>query len=199
MIKSLNHNGVYIEYDLDLPPVFSHSYPLYQMSAGKQEAPHNISYFEKLMSVDFSALPIGMKADVSGLYSLMNMNYHINNGGIDQYFSNGYHLNKYSPGELIPHRDKSVQSCFLLKLISFLSEFDDFSKAMEPMTEVQRYFGEANVLHVPSEEDEQELIEVYEYKAGFDRLYSGVSSVLEWGMELYAQYLIKALGEAGHE
>lgn len=200
MLRTIQYNGVEITYDLEMAPVFCHSYPLYQMSGGKQEAPQNIPYFQKLLEIDYSALQTReQKEAVSGLYSLMNMNYHINNGGINQYFFNGYHKDRRCSGDSIPHRDQLAQHVLLGKMACFLNEIDDFKDKFASLLEIDFFFYDASVLHTPSEDDENELIETYDYVAGFDKMYFDISPTIEWGIELYSQYVIKLLEESGYD
>lgn len=199
MLKRIDYDGVCIEYDLDKPPVFSHSYPLFQITGGKQEAPQNIPYFQRLLKLEYSAIQTReQKEAVSGLYSLMNMNYQINNGGINQYFFNGYHKDRRCTGDSIPHRDQLVQHIILGKIAQFLHSFEDFKSKFVPLMEIDFYFYDANVLHTPSEDDSQELIETYDYVLGFDNMYFDISPTIEWGIELYSQYVIKLLEVSGY-
>lgn len=185
-MKKFKYNGVLIEVS-EKAPHFTHSVPLMIMSFGKIESNENIPFFEKLMTYKETEIPQGeLLHDVCALNSIRNLNYQVNNGGIEQYYDNGYHL--YRAGQEIgdlANIEMKYQVSFLKKLIDFILYYednkkyaDDLYKALSEM-ETQRY----NIYN-------NAFSKVYN---DFDSYWYKVSEIIEWGIEYYAQYLIKRL------
>lgn len=199
-MKKISYNGVSIEVPSERP-VFSHSVALMIASLGKIEGNQNIPYFEKLMQYKQSDIPEGeLMHDVCALYSIKNLNYQVNNGGFEQYYENGYH--KYSAGEDVgdlANLDISQQIDFLETLIHFILRdkenipyFDDLLKAKELLIEASRSIEDYECL----DDEDKEFVGLAGF-SDFDEQWYKVNEVIEWGMELYAQYLVKRL-EARH-
>ena len=196
-MKSLIYNGVPIEVPVERP-VFSHSHALKLMSGGTMEGDRNIPYFEKLMKYKEDEIPEGeMLSDVCRLYSISNLNYQVSNGGFTQYYFNGYH--KFMPGYDMCDLSNTGIECqliFLQKLIDFMMHFDFFGAYLNEL------FNTVNWL-------EKMYLNIIQHKAGgcygvlpdcdaFDKAWGMVSDQIEFGMELYAQYLIKRLEAMKH-
>lgn len=193
----------YLGVSIDIPkekPVFTHSVPLMIATFGKVENNMNIPYFEKLLLYKQTDLPEGeIQHDVCALNSIRNLNYQINNGGFEQYYFNQYH--KYSSGQDVgdlTHLGIAEQIKFLDKFILFILLDKDKEKYSCDLTKAVMLFRS-----MPNKIKEyEELGDEKEYSCiggaeNFDKQWYKVSEVIEWGMELYAQYLIKRL-EAMH-
>ncbi len=197
-MKKINYDGVLIELPSERP-MFSHSISMMIVSKGKIESNHNIPYFERLMQYKETDLPEGeLLHEVCALNSIRNLNYQVNNGGFSQYFFNEYHKYRagYQIGDL-SNLDIAQQIEFLEKLISFIV-FDvdkkpyeaDLLRALILLKEQQK-----NILEYENWCDEEDEIIETEL-AGcsvFDTQWYKVNEVIEWGIELYAQYLCKRL------
>jgi len=142
---------------------FSHSHSAYFLSGGVLEKDRNVVYFDKLLEIEKKALTTDQFAQISSLNSVMNMNYQICNGGIEQYFFNRY--DKYRApmsDEDVAQVDKEKQCEMLDTLMSFAIEvFPENEEENRKLENVIRQFKEIYVENVEqfetiySDEDEE--------------------------------------------
>lgn len=194
-MRTIKYNGVQLELPSERP-VFTHSVPMMIASLGRVECNQNIPYFEKLLGYKASELPEELLHDVYALNSVRRLNYQINNGGFKQYYDSGYH--KYYAGNEMddfPQLDITEQLKFLDKFILFIlmnedkkKYSDDLTKAVVLLRDMPRKIFEYESL----DEAEKQHTDI-EGMDTFDTQWYEVSDVIEWGMELYAQYLCKRL------
>lgn len=187
-MKILKYNGVSLEVPTE-SPVFRHSILL--------ETDKNTPYFSQLIQYKQTNLPDGdLMHEVCALYSISNLNYQTCNGGFRQYYGNAYHEYRagYNIGDL-PNLDIDEQIVFLKSLISFIL-LDESKKRYEDdlvqVCSMLEVLSQNIVEYESMDELEQEICEI----AGcdeFDKQWYKVNEIIEWGMELYAQYLIKRL------
>lgn len=198
MQKKISFNGVSIELPME-QPIFTHSVTAMIATFGSVEGNHNIPYFEKLMQYKKSDIPeLELLHDICALNSIRLMNYQINNGGFEQYYDNGYH--EYRAGDedgALAQLDINAQIEFLEKFILFILLADDNKKYFDDLTKTVVMFRnmQSNILDYESlDADDKEYADINGADA-FDTQWYKVSEVIEWGIELYAQYLIKRLEE----
>lgn len=196
-MKQIKYNGVVLEIPSE-KPTFTHSLPLMYATSGKLEGNHNIPYFERLMQYKETDLPEGeLLHEVCALYSIKNLNYQVCNGGFRQYYDNRYHKFKagYEIGDLA-NLDIFEQSKFLDKFILFILLDERKKKYSSDLTRAVVLFRE-----MPNNIEEYECLDSDDGYAeiegadAFDEQWYKVCDVIEWGIELYAQYLIKRLEE----
>lgn len=142
---------------------FSHSHSAYSLSGGVLEKDQNVVYFDRLLEIEKQALTMDQFDRVSSLNSVMNMNYQICNGGIEQYFFNRY--DKYRApmsDEDVAQVDKEKQCEMLDTLMSFAIEvFPENEDENRKLENVIRQFKEIYVENVEqfetiySDEDEE--------------------------------------------
>ena len=197
-IKSIKYNGVCIEVPTERP-VFCRSLLVVHMTNGKEGDNKHTPYFDKLMGYKEDEIPQGeLLSDVHRLYSISNLNYQVNNSGFAQYYFNGYHefMSGYDIGDL-NNVDISCQMIFLQKLIDFMMYFDFFDAYLNELFDAVHWL-------------EKMYLNILQHKAGgcygelpdcdsFNKAWFMVRSQVEFGMELYAQYLIKRLEADKHE
>lgn len=189
-MKQIKYNGVVLEIPSE-KPTFTHSLPLMYATSGKLEGNHNIPYFERLMQYKETDLPEGeLLHEVCALYSIKNLNYQVCNGGFHQYFYNGYHKYKagYNIGD-ISHLEIKYQIEFLEKLTRFILLNEDKQQYKTDLIKALLIFKE-----MPNSIKKYDGVTNADASL-FNELWYKVSSVVEWGIELYAQYLIKRLEE----
>lgn len=198
-MSSFTYNGVLIEIP-EKQPVFTHSLPLRIASLGKHESNKNIPYFEKLMYYRETDIPEGdLLHSVCALYSIKNLSYQVNNGGFVQYFNNGYHryIAGYDIGDLA-HIDIFQQVDFFKELINFIK----ISK-VNPKYEDALYEAYLVLKALAENAKNKDFNEIsfYEYLNldAEDEIWYKACVAIEWGLEVYAQYLVKRLEELNIE
>lgn len=194
-MKVLKYKGV----ELNVPekaPVFTHSVAMMIATLGKAENNSNIPYFERLIQDKETELPEGeILHDVCALNTLRHMNYQVNNGGFLQYYDNGYH--KYSAGYEIGDLallaiDEQIK--FLKVLVDFILLDDTKKKYKDDLLKAIMLFERQRINIIEYENYEQD--DDYATVDGcddFDEQWYKVNEVIEYGIELYAQYLCKRL------
>ena len=156
----------------------------------------NAKYFNRLMQYKETDLPEGeLLHEVCALYSINNLNKQMCEGGFKQYYDNGYHkfIAGYDIGDL-SNLDITYQIKFLDKFILFILLDKSKKKYSSDLTRAVVLFRE-----MPNNIEEYECLDSGDEYAeiegvdAFDEQWYKVCDVIEWGMELYAQYLIKRL------
>lgn len=156
----------------------------------------NAKYFNRLMQYKETDLPEGeLLHEVCVLYSINNLNKQMCEGGFKQYYDNGYHkfIAGYNIGDL-SNLDITYQIKFLDKFILFVLLDKSKKKYSSDLTRAVVLFRE-----MPNNIEEYECIDSGDEYAeiegvdAFDEQWYKVCDVIEWGMELYAQYLVKRL------
>lgn len=181
----VSYNGVLVEEPLEKPK-FSHSVSLMLATMGKLEADENISYYTMLMEKynEQNIKDVALLHEVQALNSIRILNYQVCNGGFEQYFANGYHkriegydLNGFT------NVDFSDQIEFLDFLIAFIQLFAEY----KPMiTELNKTWLMLNKLK------EHEYL-WYDDFSKYNEQWYKVYEAIEFGLEVYAQYLYKRL------
>ena len=144
-------------------------------------------FFERDKGVDCLTELLGMEKAgltpeqfraMSALSSVANMNYQICNGGLEQYYFNGYDCER-APfnAEDVNQLDKEAQVEMLCELLAF-------GKAVFPERELDGEDDEDSGYY----EEEGGLCAPW----GFDERYYKVNDYLEALIEAYAQYLMKS-------
>ena len=167
------------------------------------ERDEGVDCLTELLSMKKAGLAPEQFRAMSALSSVANMNYQICNGGLYQYFDNGYDRERapFNP-EDVKQLDKDAQVAMLRELLAF-------GKAVFPERELENerlnriisdfdgsYYEEIEEVWYDDEEDEDGGY--YEEEGGlcapddFDRRYYMVNGYLEALIEAYAQYLIKS-------
>lgn len=194
-MRKIKYNKISIEVPSE-NPMFTHSIPAMIATKKKVETDRNIKYFERLMQYKETDLPEGeLLHEVCALYSIRNLNYQVCNGGFRQYYDNGYHKFKagYEIGDLA-NLDIFEQIKFLDKFILFILLDERKKKYSSDLTRAIVLFRE-----MPNNIEEYECLDSDDGYAeiegadAFDEQWYKVNEIIEWGMELYAQYLIKRL------
>ena len=157
----------------------------------------NAKYFNRLMQYKETDLPEGeLLHEVCALYSINNLNKQMCEGGFKQYYDNGYHKYRagYEIGDLA-NLEISEQIKFLDKFILFILFDNDKRKYSDDLTKAVILFREMpnNILEYERLTDEEKEYAEIDGADAFDKQWYKVCDVIEWGMELYAQYLIKRL------
>lgn len=144
---------------------------------------HNegIDWLEKMFDIDKRDLTVEQFHEVSALSSVLNFNYQVCNGGISQYFFNGYdQYREPMDSQDVAQLDRQEQVKMLRRLAIFGHEV--FPERDEANRVVARI---SNMLASVGEDDEQ-----------FDDLYYSIDRYVEFLCETYAQYICKAFGMA---
>lgn len=149
------------------------------------EADEGTDWIDKLLTCDKAALTPTQFHEVSALSSVINMDYQICNGGLSQYFCNGY--DRYCK----PCHEQDMEQLGKDAQCDMLVELGTFAREVFPegVVERQELLAMQEDLREAEEDDEEE----YE---GFDEFYFGVSDFVAILCETYAQYLCKAYGIA---
>lgn len=194
-MRMIKYNGISLGVS-SKKSVFTHSVSAKVITSGKLESDKNIPYFERLMQYKETDIPEGeLLHEVCALYSIRNLNYQVCNGGFRQYYDNGYHKFKagFEIGDLA-NLDIFEQIKFLDKFILFILFDERKKKYSSDLTRAVVLFRE-----MPNNIEEYECLDSGDGHAeiegadAFDEQWYKVNEIIEWGMELYAQYLIKRL------
>lgn len=153
------------------------------------ERDEGMDWTAKLLDVDKAALSREQFHEVSALSSVMNFNYQVCNGGVGQYFFNGfdeYHEPMHEQD--VAQLDRGEQMDMLRKLVGFGREvFPEEAGREDRLAELIRVFS-ANYLD--GESVEESLYSYYSVRDWEDDYYT-VNGFLERLFEAYAQYLCK--------
>lgn len=155
---SIVYNGIELE-GLDKDVSLIHSISMAAMGHDNNE---NTDYLDKILEYKRADLPKAQFDEINKLFSVVKMNYQICNGGIAQYFFNGFHEHRLSDDKEVELFDKDTQVETLRKLHSFacdvfpensaenskLARIIDFFDALELEKNVPQYET------IYSEEDE---------------------------------------------
>ena len=185
-------------------------------NAGKSVRMAHSRFLERDEGVDCLAELLSMKKvslaaeqfrTMSALSSVANMNYQICNGGLYQYFDNGYDQERAPVStDDVMQLDKEAQ-------VEMLRELLAFGKAIFPECKLEnerldRIIADFDAAYYEEEEevwyddDDCEDGGYYEEEGGlfapydFDRRYYMVNGYIEALIEAYAQYLIKSFRAA---
>lgn len=115
---SIIYKGIELE-GLDKQVGMVHSVVMASMG---QDENVNTDYLHKLAQFKREDLPEAQFDEINKLFSVVKMNYQICNGGIYQYFDNGYHKHYISSDKENEIFDKDVQVQMLRKLYDFADE-----------------------------------------------------------------------------
>lgn len=190
---SKTYKGIVIE-NTEKEVAFSHSLIANKISDGALEPDVNTDYFERLLDIDKSVLSTEEFEQVSALNSVANMNYQICNGGIGQYFDNGYHKYRKPAHENdVAQVDKEKQEEMLDTLFRFGAEVFPERKTENRTLEVVVEQFKDIYMDTVYDEDYGWDDNILRGDAGFDRLYYRVNDYLETLVECYAQYLTKSI------
>ena len=185
-------------------------------NAGKHVSMAHSRFLERDEGIDCLAELLGMEKAgltpeqfeaMSALSSVGNMNYQICNGGLDQYYLNGYHRER-APfnADDVKQLDKDAQVGMLRELLAFgRAVFPERELDNERLDHIIADFDGScyeEVEEVWYDDDGCEDGGYYEEEGGlcapwgFDNRYYQVNDYLEALMEAYAQYLIKSFRNA---
>lgn len=112
------YKGIELE-GLDKKVGFYHSNALRAMG---QDSNQNADYLEKICEYKKADLTPEQFDEINKLWSVVKMNYQVCNGGIYQYFGNGYHKHWKSADGEVEIFDKAEQVAMLRKLHSLACE-----------------------------------------------------------------------------
>ena len=145
-------------------------------TGGKEECNKNIEKFKELMGKLDYIRSEPLKKEAESLYALRALNYEVCSGGFDGYFRHQYHIEKPEN----KFHGIQEQSAFLAQVASLVKKFSIFRSRAD----------ELNVL-VEMLEDiaESGYIKGLDYSE-CDRRWMDASDMVEWGMEVYAGYLL---------
>ena len=168
------------------------------------ERDEGVDCLTELLSMEKAGLTPEQFEAMSALNSVANMNYQICNGGLCQYFDNGYDR------ERAPFNADDVKQLDKEAQVEMLRELHSFGKAVFPERELDTerldriisdfdnsYYEE--IKEVWYDDDESEDGGYYEEEGGlcapwgFDDRYYEVNDYLETLIESYAQYLDKSI------
>lgn len=149
------------------------------------ETDEGTDWIDKLLSANKKKLTHIQFHEVSALSSVISMDYQICNGGLSQYFSNGYdRYRKPYHEQDVEHLDKDAQCDMLVELGKFAREvFPERVIERQDLLAMQEDLREAE----KGDEEEHDW---------FDESYYEASDFLALLCETYAQYLCKAYGIA---
>ena len=193
--EETTYKGIPLE-ELDKKTIMSHSRFL--------EKDEGVEWFDALLARDKSSLSPEQFQAISALNSVANMNYQICNGGLIQYFDNGYDR------ERAPFNADDVMQVNKNGQVEMLQELHAFARAVFPERKLENerlerivsdfegcYYEEEAMVWREDDEDEYGGYYVEEgariVPADFDSRYYDVNDYLETVMEAYAQYLGKAI------
>lgn len=168
------------------------------------EIDEGVEWFDALLARDKSSLSPDQFQAISALNSVVNMNYQICNGGLAQYYLNGYDQ------ERAPFNADDVKQVDKANQVEMLRELHVFGKTIFPERELEnerldRIISDFENSHYEEEaelwysDEENEYGEYAEEEGGlvapydFDRRYYKVNDYLESLIEAYAQYLDKSI------
>lgn len=147
------------------------------------ETDEGTDWIDKLFSVDKMTLTPIQFYEVSALSSVINMDYQICNGGLSQYFCNGYdRCRKPYDEQDVEQLGKDAQCDMLVKMWALAHEVFP-----ERVAERRELLAIQEDLREVEEDDEEE-------HADFEESYYEVSDFIALLCEAYAQYLCKAYG-----
>ena len=161
------------------------------------ERSEGTDHLESVLARDKSTLSLEQFDALSALSSVANMNYQICNGGLEQYFFNGYDQERPPFNDQDVKRvDKDAQVDMLRTLLGFGREvYPERREDNERLAGVVQAFDRA-YYDIDTVEDFDEGCVMHDTvvraRAEFDERYYEVSDYLETLMEAYAQYLDKA-------
>lgn len=174
------------------------------------ETDRNTDFSDALRDMDASAMTPDEFRAASRLNSVINLNYQVINGGIAQYFDNGYDAGYVPESGRLSHVDKDGQVEELRELAMLaplaLPDGVDVGKAIidlaNDLRELENVYGSPQYYEVDEDDpfcydnpvDQMEAA----YEAFDDRYYK-VSGRIEALVELRAQYLVKSFGKAAGE
>ena len=187
------YNGIMLE-DTDKEVVFSHSLFAQAITEGRLEPDLCTDYFDVLLEIDKSILTAEEFEQVSALNSVANMNYQTCNGGVTQYFDNGYH--KYRK----PGSENDVAQLDKAKQEEMLDTLKAFGKEIFPERETENIVLDSVIDHFKEIYMDTAYDEGYGWNDniiigadGFDDRFYSINDYLETLIELYAQYLTKSI------
>lgn len=185
-----NYNGIELT-DLGKEVRQSHSVLL--------EANQGTDWLERLFACDKKALTPDQFRTVSALGSVVGMNYQICNGGLDQYYFNGYDAYREPCNDQDTARlDKEAQETMLRTLVEFaLAVYPERASETAKLAAVTEEFVNSSYEGADYDEDDYWEEEGGVFVAdGFDTRYYEVNDFLEQVMEAYAQYTVKEFAVA---
>lgn len=171
------------------------------------ETDEGVDCLVALLSMEKAGLTAEQFETMSALNSVANMNYQICNGGLDQYYFNGYDRER-APfnADDVKQLDKDAQAEMLRELYAFgKTVFPERELDNERLDRIISDFEGAyyeEIEEVWYDDDESEDGGYYEEEGGlcapwgFDDRYYEVNDYLEVLIEMYAQYLIKSFKSA---
>ena len=191
------YKGIEIE-GLDKPVRMAHS-RFFETNEG-------LDYFEKLIDRDKRELTPEQFDQVSRLNSVANMGYQVCNGGLEQMFENGYHLNREPFNEQdVAHFGQDIQVEMLSELLDFgehvfpeqtekndllkrfINEYADVFYEEEPDRDDEMFYDDDGEYHEPDDWDGLHA------DPGLDDRYYAINGYVEKLIEGYAQFLDKSI------
>lgn len=174
-----------------------------RMSHSIIEGNIGVESLQELFNIDKKTLTIEQFQTMSALSSVINMNAQICNGGLLQYYDNGYDKSRDPFNEQdVANLDKSEQVAMLYVLHNFAAEvFPERRKENIALKAIIIDFANSYYEEIDDcwEEDEEDWIDGEKWVVApytFDSDYYKINDYLENIMELYAQYLLKKWGRA---
>lgn len=176
---SVVYKGIELE-GLEKDTKLFHSMAMHHMG---QDPNVGTDYLDKICEYKRADVPPALFDKINKLWSVVKMNYQICNGGIEQYFFNGYHEGYLSADKEVEIFDKDEQVVMLLKLYglavkvypdnlvenSKLFRIIEFFDAMEYEERVPQYgmveCGEDEQIW---DEDEQEWVDNPDYEEPYE-------------------------------
>ena len=163
----------------------------------------NTDWMENLFSIDKNSLSHAQFGDISRLSSVVNLDYQVCNGGVAQYFDNGYDCYREPYNEQdVAHFGKSEQVSQLQALARFgetvfpekalensnIRHIADALNALDDSDEAEPWWAVEEGI----DDDSNYYGESFEFEE-FDMCFFASCGYLESLMELYAQYLCKSI------
>lgn len=186
-----SYNGIELDVNKDV-----------KMAHSIIEANNDVDNIRMLFDRDKKSMTNEQFHAVSALSSILNANYQICNGGIYQYFDNGYHVYRkpYHEND-VAHLEKCEQVDMLYKLHNFgCSIFPERVNDNMNLVKVIHLFDDAcydaDAYYEYEDDEDYDEYEYYEdccvdAPYDFDERYYDVNEYIEYLSELYAQYLNK--------
>lgn len=194
---SVIFNGIKLEgIDKDVNLVHSVS-----MAAMGHDQNVNTDFLDKILDIKRADVSEKHFNDINELFSVVKMNYQICNGGIGQYFGNGYHKHYLSTDREVEIFDKETQVSTLRNLVFFAEnvfpdKVDENSKLARMVNFFDSLTFEENVPQyemIYSEEDEkiwdeeeEDWVDNPDYEEPYEDIVDYIDEVRSDSTEFYA-------------
>lgn len=181
-MESVDFHGIRVYQPL-FQPIFTHSLSRMLATGGKEECNKNIEKFKELMGKLDYIRSEPLKKEAESLYALRALNYEVCNGGFAGYFRHQYHIKKPEN----KFHDIHEQSAFLAQVASLIKKFSVFRSRADELNDLVGMLEDIA---------ESGYIKGLDYSE-CNRRWLDASDMVEWGMEVYASYLLTQIGLGG--